>query len=381
MFAVILSIVMKSIQNGTWDNMVNGVVNYYYGFAQIHGAEYWEDKNIDNAIELNSELLAINEQFDRIQLVVPRLESFALASNEKKSTGILVVGIDGSIENELTGLSERLIEGNFLQTVDQGCMVAEGLANKLDLHLHDTLILLSQGYHGASAAGMYPINGILKFGSPELNSQLVYLTLKEAQIFYDAPGMATSLALKIDNGDEALKVVKELGASLDSAMYSVKDYTELLPELMEAKSLDIASANLVLAILYFIVAFGIFGTILMMVKERQYEFGILISIGMQRRFLGAIVWVETLILGLLGAFAGILISIPIVYYLRENPITVTGEAAEAYLKFGMEPVFPASMDAIVFLMQTLAVVAITSILAIYPLITISRIDQVKAMRE
>ena len=67
--------------------------------------------------------------------------------------------------------------------------------------------------------------------------------------------------------------------------------------------------------------------------------------------------------------------------LKEFHNWTTEEAAEAYLKFGIEPVFPASMDASVFFMQTLAVVAITSILAIYPLITISRVDQVKAMRE
>ena len=32
-------------------------------------------------------------------------------------------------------------------------------------------------------------------------------------------------------------------------------------------------------ILYMIIAFGIFGTVLMMTKEREYEFGILVAIG------------------------------------------------------------------------------------------------------
>ena len=49
MFAVFYACVMDSIQQGTWDNMVNGVVNFYYGFAQVQTKSYWEDKSMNDA--------------------------------------------------------------------------------------------------------------------------------------------------------------------------------------------------------------------------------------------------------------------------------------------------------------------------------------------
>ena len=48
-------------------------------------------------------------------------------------------------------------------------------------------------------------------------------------------------------------------------------------------------------ILYVIVVFGMFGTVLMMTEERKYEFGVLISIGMSRiRLFGIILIILSL---------------------------------------------------------------------------------------
>ena len=56
----------------------------------------------------------------------------------------------------------------------------------------------------------------------------------------------------------------------------------MLPDLVEAKTVDSAGNVIVYIILYLIIAFGIFGTILMMSKNRNTSLGVLISIGMHR---------------------------------------------------------------------------------------------------
>ena len=157
----------------------------------------------------------------------------------------------------------------------------------------------------------------------------------------------------------------------------------MIPELLEMKELKDSSNKLVSFILYLIIAFGIFGTILMMTKEREYEFGILISIGMQRLKLAATIWVETLILGFIGVLMGFVVSAPLVYFFKVNPIdlTVMGEEAVAtYEKFGMEPVLPAAFEMDIFLSQALIVFLVVSIMAIYPLFKIWFLHPVKAMR-
>ena len=119
---------------------------------------------------------------------------------------------------------------------------------------------------------------------------MVYLPLAQAEQFFGAEGLATSVALDIESKEEVPAVLAALESAIDTTELAVKGWEEMIPDLVEAKELDAAGNNLVLIILYLIITFGIFGTILMMTRERSYEFGVLIGIGMHRWQLSLIVW-------------------------------------------------------------------------------------------
>jgi len=381
LFAVLFGSFMEALQEGAWGNMINNVVNYYMGYGQIHQKGYWEEQVIDKAFALSPQQLQDIEAIEEIQGVVPRIESFGLVSTEGITRGALVVGIDPSSEQSLTKLEDRIVAGAYLEKEDQSVLVAEGLAKILKLGVKDTLVIISQGYHGVNAAGKYLIKGIVKFGSPELNKQMVYLPLPVAQQFYGAEGLLTSIALKIEDQDDIDSGLAAIGEVLDTSAYEIMKWDALLPDLVQAKSLDSAGNYIVYFILYSIIAFGIFGTILMMTKEREYEFGVLIGIGMQRFKLSAIVWLEIILLGMLGALMGILVSTPIVWYFNQNPLRFSGNYADLLEKFGFEPIFPTAFDPMIFVTQALIIFIMTVLLALYPWLKIRRLQPVEAMRD
>lgn len=171
---------------------------------------------------------------------------------------------------------------------------------------------------------------------------------------------------------------------LDFEQFELVDWNRMIPSLVETRELKEGSSNLILGILYFIISFALFGTILMMSKEREYEFGILVSIGMNRWKLYVSVWMETIFLGLIGAIIGILLSIPICYYFNVNPIDMGAvggdEIAEVYENFGIEPILPFAFEFKIFFEQAMIMFIITSILALYPLWKIFWLKPVEAMR-
>lgn len=380
LFAVLFASFMESIQKGAWDYMINSVVNYYFGYAQVQEKGYWDEQSIDKAFPLDDSLQQLSSSVREVQAVVPRLESFALASAGNKTAGIMVIGIDPAVEDSMTKLRSRIVQGEYLESGDVATLLAEGVAENLGLSIGDTVVFISQGYRGVNAAGKYPVKGIANFGSPELNKQMAYLPLEEAQYFYGAPGLVTSLALKLDSPNDIQPAIKALRSQLDTSVYDVLDWKEMLPDLVEAKAVDSAGNVIIYVILYLIIAFGIFGTILMMVKERKYEFGVLIAIGMKRWQLGISVWLEVIMLGLIGALAGILASMPLVWYFQVNPIRFTGDYAAAMEQFGFEPIFPAIFQAQIFLMQAFFVFLLTAIMALYPIWKIRKLQPVQAMR-
>ncbi|MFK7984336.1 MAG: ABC transporter permease [Saprospiraceae bacterium] len=382
-FAVFLASFMRSFQKGIWDSVIDGAVNQFYEYAQVHADGYWEDQTLDNSMELDAQLQALPQAVDFIEEVVPRIESFALASSGDLTSGVFVLGVDPVKENAMTQIADKIIAGTYLNPTDEAAVVASGVAKKLGLALNDTIILISQGYHGVNAAGKYPIKGIFEFGIPDLNKRLLLLPIKAAESFYGAEGRATTLILKINDRKDVPAVIAATSQQLPPEKYEILEWQELMPELVEARLLDESGGYIIIAILYLLITFAIFGTILMMTKERSYEFGVLTAIGMRRGKLFGVIWIETIIVAMLGAIVGILMSIPIVYYLNINPIPAAAmgaEAAEAFEKFGISGDLPTAFDMSTFFLQALIIFLITSVLAIYPWTTIMKLKPIEAMR-
>ena len=383
-FAVLFSIFMNSFQKGAWVRMLDNIVNYYYGYAQVHQKGYWSEKTINEALVLNDELLNLPANIEGLERIIPRLETFALLSSGDHTSGMMIVGTEPEAEDALTNLKSRIIEGNYFTKKDKALLIAAGVKDLLKVNLGDTLVILTQGYHGVNAAGKYPIKGVVHFASPDLNRRMVYLPLDETQNLLGAYSMATTLALKLEDRDHLEKVIKQLRDKLDIETYEIMDWQEMLPELVEAQKTDAAGNYVFLVVLYLIISFGIFGTILMMVKEREYEFGVLLSIGMSRRLLAISTWFEILLMAFLGVVLGMLIAVPLVQYFKVNPIDFSeyGEGmAETYAKWGFDPIFPTIMDASLFYSQAILVLIISSVLALFAIWKIYKLKPVKAMRD
>ncbi len=383
-FAVLLAIVMNSIQQGAWNNMQKSIINYYYGHIQVQNKDFQSDQSLDNSFRIGSirhEEWGKNEQ---IEGFIPRVESFALVSYEKATKGTLILGIDPDKENELSGLNKRIVHGDFFESGDEKSIIlAEGLFEYLDVELGDTAVLITQGFRGSNAAAKYPIKGVIKLAAPELNAQMLYLPIKEAQDFLRIEDRITSAVVQIANKDESAvnKTVKWLDKNIQDEELKVLSWQDLMPELVQARAVDEAGGKLILYILYILIGFGIFGTIIMMLKEREYEFGVLVSIGMKRRQLSLILWLEVILLGIIGTLVGCLAATPIVYYLEKNPIRFSGQMMEAYEKFGVIPVIPAELDWKIFIAQALVISFIISVISIYPIYQLMRLKPMESMRK
>jgi len=379
-FAIFLALLMRSMQHGSYDLMEHDAIRNSTGFIQIHAPGYWEDKTIDNTFVSSQKLMDEVKSNENISMVIPRLESFALASSGNITKGIGVIGTTPEIENSITRLNERVVEGKYFKSDnDNGVLLGEDLAKYLEIKVDDTLVLLSQGYHGITAAGEYQVRGILHFPAPEMNKQLIYMTLNAAQYLFAADGRVTSYSIMLDKPKDLDETFAQLNSELGND-YEVMPWGEMLVELKQQIESDNISGMFMLAILYVVVAFGIFGTILMMTHERRHEFSVMIAIGMQRYKLSVIVFFETIYMGLIGVLLGALGAMPIIYYFFNNPIPLKGEMAKAMEEFNVQPILPFAFDGSIFLSQGIVVFILTVIIALYPFINISKFNLTNGLR-
>ena len=378
-FAVFFALLMRSLQHGVYDNMVKNVVGFYTGYGQVHKAGFWKEKSLDNTLEDSSELRDKIVNSKGINGVVPRLESFALSSFKDKTKGVIVTGIDPEAESNVIDLEQKLSTGRYFSSSEKSCIVSAGLADYMGIEENDTLVLLGQGYHGVSAAGKFAVNGIAKFGSPDMNNNMVFLPLNVAQVLYGAENRLTSYILLSGSPKGISKTTTNLQSVLGEK-YESMDWKQMLPELIQIIEADNIGGLVVLGILYLIIGCGIFGTILMMTTERMYEYGVLISVGLKRWKLVLIMLVESVFVSFLGVIAGVIFSIPILFYFYHNPIHLGKDLADFTEKYDIEPVLNFSLNPEIFWSQALFVLVISIIINIYPIQRIFKLKVVEALR-
>ncbi len=151
--------------------------------------------------------------------------------------------------------------------------------------------------------------------------------------------------------------------------------------MVQAFQADTGGNVIFLFVLYLIIGFGIFGTVLMMTAERMYEYGVVVSIGMRRYKLILISFLESNFLSMLGGIVGSIASFPLMYYLYANPIALTGDAADAMAEYGFEALISGSIDPGILLSNAIVILFIIALVMIYPLVVIGRLKPIKAMRK
>lgn len=445
-FAVFFAVVMRSYQLGSYDNMINNVIESFTGFLQVQNEKYHDDPSLDNSFEYNDSLIASISKAYGVVSVTPHIESFTLASSGTQTKGVGIIAIDPLREKNFSDPEKKLVKyritveairqikeqgqipegiiekikkingksysstprlesdlnftdeererfmpailefsresNNYLAGGDEGILVSDRLAGYLKVEKGDSVILMGQGYHGVSANGIFPVRGIIKMPSPDIDNKLIIMTIPTAQKFFDAEGKLTSIVINLTGKSERTikKARREINSLLPDRNTTTKTWYELNPILYQQIQGDSQTGIAMLAVLYFIIFFGIFGTVLMMVSERKKEFGVLVSIGMQKNKLKRILTAEMIFLGAIGLAAGLAASIPVILYFHYNPIVLKGDLSNMMQDWGWDAVMPAASIGPYFYWQAAVVTLMVLLATIYPLRRIGRLKEIEALK-
>lgn len=381
MFAVVFALFLESLERGAHDVMIDNMTRFHTGYMQVQDYRFEGEASLDNAFFYDESLSDRVTGIESVEFTVPRIETFMLAAGAEITRGAYVLGIDPEREHQLNDMKDRLTKGRFFEPGDGSAVVSEGLAGRLNLAVGDSLVLLGQGRFGMTASGLYEISGLIRHPTREMNNQLVYLSLTDAQWLLSAEDQITALLVNPDRVRDTDSVAESLRSELEGEELRVLTWEEMIPELIEALEFDKAQTRLMMGILYVVIGFGIFGTILTMTLERLREFGILLSVGMQRLKLAFVVFIETFFITILGVLAGFALGIFPILYFHFNPIELGGDMEDLVAEWGIDPVMPAAIAPDIFLWQGMIIFILTTIICFYPTIKILTLKILDASKQ
>ena len=205
------------------------------------------------------------------------------------------------------------------------------------------------------------------------------MPLQQAQYMHGAEKRLTSVSVMLDKTTVLERLKQSLQESIDSDTYEVMSWKEMMPEMDQFIEADSTGHYIIIGVLYFVISFGLFGTLLMMTFERKHELGILIAIGMKKHLLALTLLLESAMISLIGCFMGIVVGFLVIKWFTAHPIHLTGELKEVYEDWGFESIIYFSSHEKIFITQTLIVLLLSMLLAFYPGYKVMKLRPVEAI--
>ena len=379
-FSVFLTIVMRGMQVGTWEENIKNMAKMFSGYVQIQRIGYQKNPSLQLCFVQTDSLRALVAGNQLVEAATPRIYGDGLASFKENSIGIMIMGISPATERRVSTFQSRLNQGTFFtEDSGSGIVVGHKLLKNLKASIGDTVVVLAQGLDGSLGNLKYRIIGTIKTGAAEFDGMGIFMGLGSAQELLGMENRVHAIVLSLRTLDDIPLVVAQVHQYLPPRLVSLR-WDEVSPDVKQHMEVDTASAILYAGILMVIVAFGILNTVLMSVTERFREFGVSLSMGMPNSKLVVLIFLETAFMTFVGLTFGNALAAVANYSLMTHPITLGGDVAKLYEEYGFLPQVLSSVKFHLFRNASLSIFVIAMISCIYPAYRVAKLEPVQAMR-
>lgn len=379
---VVFVLVYTALSASFKNYMIGQITDSSMGHIQIHKKGFVASvENLPLDKNLNEKQLEFLETFLKkskyIQSYSYRIKFGGMFSNFVTSTNIRLNAINPKDEFEtLPMLKNRLVDFQSLEK--GGIIVPELVASGMNVKKDDTVVLVANNKSGSvNGINLKVAATVDRISGPGGRDGYIHLDdAKKVLRINDVEVSEIVIRLKDNNMlDLALKELSPILQKLnikEKPVFEIHTWKNLSPFYNIVKMLDIMNLGIQI-ILISIVLISILNVMIMSVYERVKEIGTIAAMGTPPKTIVKLFLVEGLLLGILGAVLGSILSLIIVQGLDMMQITYSfGQESNLVL----EPILSIK-DVLVV---SIVVIFISLLASISPAFKASNLDPVEALR-
>lgn len=345
---------------------IDSAVEIQFSHIQIHNSQFPEDKDPNDTIAQAETIVEKLKKDADVKAVSGRTITGGMISSSSTATGVEIHGIVPADEKNISSIAQDIVEGVYF---DEGkkneILIGKKLAEKLDVKLHNKIVLTFQSKSGELTAGSFRIAGIFRSRNSVFDASTVFTKLDDlAELLGTGHGLH-EIAVILKASEMADSVAGKF--KKQHPLLLVQTWKELSPEIALVTDIFDQIMYIIIGIILLALMFGIINTMLMAVLERQREFGMLTAIGMNKKRVFVMVLLESVMLTCAGIPAGILLTIISVKYLASHGIDLSS-FSKALSQFGFSNIVYPELQTKMFLPIILMTTFTAILSAIYPAI-------------
>ncbi|MCM8775301.1 MAG: ABC transporter permease [Candidatus Omnitrophica bacterium] len=372
-------IFLWGFSDGTIERQRDNVVRLFTGHVQIHTVGFEQSLSPELVLKDRLGIVEKIQSQPHVVTLTERVKAEALIGTSQNSRGVLMIGVDPLREPLVIEIREQVKEGHFLSPVgNREVLVGYRLAEKLGVHIGDKVVIMTQAIDGTLAGYAYRVRGILHTGSLDLDELSIYTTLQSAQELLGLEKEVHELVIRLTSRAAIPGFLNAVKKTLDETPYEILTWDDIIPSVNQWASWAEAIIRTILVTVTIVIGVGIMNTIVMSVFERTRELGVMMAIGTSPAQIIRLILLETLVLECFGVVLGVIAGYLVTFYFGIVGIHFYG-VEEAFSATYMSTVTYTQVKGIHVIQSILTLVAVTSLIGIYPAWKAGRMVPVKAI--
>jgi len=357
---------------------------------------------LDKILGLNGHLLvqplesplsdfgAVAERISKVEgirVAVPIVEGQALASSPFNAAGVLVRGIRAADLVALPSIARNIKQGT-LEGFDegQGVVIGRRLADQLTLRSGDSVTLVSP--RGAVTPmgttpriKAYKVAAVFEVGMSEYDAAFVFMPLPEAQAYFNRSGDVTAIEVYTANPDQIARYRQLVQEAAQRPIFMI-DWRQRNSTFFNALQVERNVMFLILTLIVLVAAFNIASSLIMLVKDKGRDIGILRTMGVTQGAIMRVFLITGASIGVIGALVGFILGLLVclnIESIRQFISWLTNTelfSPELYFLSRL----PAELDAGETTAVVVMALALSLLATLYPSWRAARLDPVEALR-
>jgi lipoprotein-releasing system permease protein len=317
----------------------------------------------------------------------PIVEGQALMSSASASNGVFVRGVRETDLKALEGVASKIMFGS-LEGFDSSGGIAIGtrLGNALNVRLGDEVTIVaprgaSTPFGTAPRVKRYPITAMFEIGMSEYDATIAFLPLAEAQRFFNVPNAAHVVEVLLASPDQVDSMRGPLTAAAGDDML-LTDWRQRNATFYNTLQVERNVMFIILTLIVLVAALNIVSGMIMLVKDKGRDIGILRTMGATRGAIMRVFFITGASIGIVGTLAGLLLGILFclnIEEIRQGISWLTSTElfpSQVYFLSRM----PAEIDTGEVITVVIMALSLSILATLYPSWRAARLDPVEALR-
>ncbi|MBI5181029.1 MAG: lipoprotein-releasing ABC transporter permease subunit [Nitrospirae bacterium] len=333
----------------------------------------------EGAIKDYKNIIPKIEKIEHVISATPFIYNQVMLTTESGVSGVVLRGIDPFEEGKVTDIKKNIKDGRLEALNEkQGIIIGKELAKRLLAFVGNKITVVSPlGTLGPMGTipkmKVFEVVGIFESGMYEYDSTLAYISIKDAQQFFNMGDAVSGIEVRLDD----IYIARGISEKIQSMLgfpYWARDWGQMNRNLFSALALERIAMFIILTLIVLVAAFNIVSTLIMIVMEKNKDIAILMSMGATKKGIMKIFVINGLMIGVVGTIIGV----------AAGYFSCIILAKYQFIKLPSDIYYinhlPVKMKLFNIIVIAISAVGISFLATIYPSYQAARLDPAEALR-